>query len=148
MSRKSKQTGFTIVELLIVIVVIGILAALVITTFTGIQQKARDTERNTDVKAIHGQVEAYYAQNGRYPTFTDLNTAAWRTANMKGLDAEAVKDPKGGTALGAAAAANIYSYAVLAADDTACDNSTKDCTKYTLTATLEAGGTFVKTNLN
>ena len=37
--------GFTIIELLIVIVVIGILAGLVLTAFTGIQQKARDTDR-------------------------------------------------------------------------------------------------------
>src|SRR3982751_7135212 len=92
-SRKQQQ-GFTIVELLIVIVVIGILAALVITTFTGIQQKARNTERTTDIKALHGQVEAYYAQNGKYPTLANLNDSTWRTANMKGLDKEALKDPK------------------------------------------------------
>src|SRR5882757_3970226 len=94
-SLKSNRSGFTIVELLIVIVVIGILAGLVITTFTGIQQKARNTERQTDIKAIHGQVEAYYAQNGRYPTLANLNDVTWRGANMKGLDPEALKDPKG-----------------------------------------------------
>ena len=52
-SLKSKQKGFTIVELLIVIVVIGILVALVVTTFSGIQRRARDTERQTDIKAVH-----------------------------------------------------------------------------------------------
>lgn len=156
-SLNRKQQGFTIVELLIVIVVIGILAALVITTFTGIQQKARNTERETDVKAIHGQVEAYYAQNGRYPTLANMNTNSWRTANMKGLDNEAMKDPKGtgggastsDTApyqLGSAAAANIYSYVVT---PSSCDNGAGgDCTGYTLTTTLEGGGTFAKTNLN
>lgn len=149
MTLKNKQQGFTIVELLIVIVVIGILAALVVTTFTGIQQKARNTERQTDVKAIHGQVEAYYAQNGKYPTLDNLNDGAFRTANMKGLDAEALKDPKGSAqTLVAAPAANSYAYAVLASDDTACDNTTKDCAKYTLTATYEGGGTFAKSNLN
>ncbi len=149
MTLKSKDQGFTIVELLIVIVVIGILAALVVTTFTGIQQKARNTERQTDVKAIHGQVEAYYAQNGKYPTLANLNDATFRTANMKGLDEEALKDPKGSAStLAGTAAANTYSYAVLASDDTACDNSTKDCAKYTLTATYEGGGTFSKSNLN
>ncbi len=149
-SLQKKQSGFTIVELLIVIVVIGILAALVITTFTGIQQKARNTERTTDIKAIHGQVEAYYAQNGKYPTLANLNDAAWRGSNMKGLDQEALKDPKGTdyTLLGAPAA-NGYSYAVTASDGTsACDNTTTDCAKYTLTATYEGGGTFVKTALN
>ncbi len=149
MTLKSNRQGFTIVELLIVIVVIGILAALVVTTFTGIQQKARNTERQTDVKAIHGQIEAYYAQNGKYPTLANLNDATFRTANMKGLDEEALKDPKGSAAsLAGTAAANTYSYAVLASDDTACDNSTKDCAKYTLTATYEGGGTFSKSNLN
>ncbi|GAC1387688.1 MAG: hypothetical protein NVS1B7_0050 [Candidatus Saccharimonadales bacterium] len=148
-SLQRKQHGFTIVELLIVIVVIGILAALVITTFTGIQQKARNTKRQTDIKAQYGQVEAYYAQNGKYPTLANINDATWRAANMKGLDQEALKDPKN-TAYAdvAAPVANSYAYAVAASDGTACDNSTKDCAQYTLTATLEGGGTFARSNLN
>lgn len=149
MTRTNKQQGFTIVELLIVIVVIGILAALVITTFTGIQKKARDTERTTDIKALHGQVEAYYAQNGKYPTLANLNDGTWRSTNMKGLDGEALQDPKGSAqTLVAAAVANSYSYAVTNSAGTACDNTTSDCAQYTLTATLEGGGTSVKTNLN
>lgn len=147
MTLNRKQQGFTIVELLIVIVVIGILAALVITTFTGIQQKARNTERTTDIKAIHGQVEAYYASNGRYPTLANLNDANWRALNMKGLDSEALKDPKGAAStLAATPAANVFSYAVTPGT---CDNGAAgDCTGYTLTATLEGGGTFTKAALN
>ncbi len=148
--KRNGQLGFTIVELLIVIIVIGILAALVITTFTGVQQKARDTERQTDIKAIHGQVEAYYAQNGKYPTLTNLNDSTWVAANLKGLDKEATKDPKGsGYTFAASAAANQYAYGVTAADGTtACDNTTTDCSKYTLTASLEGGGTYTKKSLN
>lgn len=157
MSLKLKQlrplrqaSGFTIVELLIVIVVIGILAALVITTFTGIQQRARNTERETDIKAIHGQVEAYYAQNGRYPTLDNMNNVNptdFRQQNMKGLDTEALKDPKGAaTTLAGAPAVNVYAYVVT---PTGCDNGTGgDCTGYALTATKEGGGTFVKNALN
>lgn len=149
MSYKNKEQGFTIVELLIVIVVIGILAALVVTTFTGIQQKARNTERQTDIKAIHGQVEAYYAVAGRYPTLANLNDSTFRTTNMKGLDEEALKDPKGASAtLAATAGANTYSYAVTATGGGACDNTTNDCAVYILTATNEGGGTFTKNNLN
>ncbi len=155
MTLKRKQEGFTIVELLIVIVVIGILAALVITTFTGIQQKARDTERTTDVKAIHGQVEAYYAQNGSYPglgsaTVDGLNNTTWRSANMKGLDADALKDPKGTLQeLAATVSGTQYGYAVFQTNGTtACTTAAADCAVYTLTANLEAGGTTQKKNLN
>ena len=76
-SLKNKK-GFTIVELLIVIVVIGILATLVIVTFTGIQQKARNSQRQTDINAVDSHVEAYYAQSGNYPTLANLNDATWR----------------------------------------------------------------------
>ena len=156
MVKTQKQQGFTIVELLIVIVVIGILAALVITTFTGIQKKARDTERQTDVQALHGQLEAYYAQNGRYPTLANVNDSAWRGTNMKGLDQEALKDPKNSATdgtqynLASAAAANVYSYAVTNAAGTACDNATgNECTQYTLSSDLENDtNNFTKSNLN
>lgn len=143
MSKANKQSGFTIVELLIVIVVIGILAALVITTFTGIQQKGRNTERTTDIKAIHGQIEAYFAQSGAYPTLAQMNEAddQWVKDNLKGLDLEALKDPRGtNNDLASAPAANVYSYAV------ATDATTGEVT-YTLTATLEGGGTYEKKSL-
>jgi general secretion pathway protein G len=150
-SLNRKQQGFTIVELLIVIVVIGILAGLVITTFNGIQQKGRDTERQTDIKAIYGQVEAYYAQNGYYPSLTQLNTATFRSDNLKGLDDAALKDPKGSAAtLVASPVAASYAYEATPAS---CDNTGANlCTGYTLTATLEGKidnqTTYVKKNLN
>lgn len=162
-SLKNKQSGFTIVELLIVIVVIGILAALVITTFSGIQQKGRDTERETDIKAIHGQLEAYYAQNGNYPTLAEIDTDAEATALFKGLDKEALSDPQKNPktyVLVASPAAKDYSYQVYLADGTTNCTVSADCAKYTLTTTTEgklSGGTtdavtgvntYAKTSLN
>ncbi|KKU20362.1 MAG: LspG (Type II protein secretion LspG pseudopilin) [Candidatus Saccharibacteria bacterium GW2011_GWA2_46_10] len=144
--KKARSSGFTIVELLIVIVVIGILAALVVVTYNGIQQKARDTERKTDINAIHGQLEAYNAQNGKYPTKANVNDSDWRSTNMKGLDGAALQDPNGDAqTLEDATDADDYGYAPTPAD---CDNSTADCTGYALAATLEAGGTYTKNDLN
>ena len=144
-SLLKRQKGFTIVELLIVIVVIGILATLVIVTFTGIQQKARNTKRQTDINAVNSHVEAYYAQNGYYPTLAHLNDATWRGTNMKGLDPDALKDPKGSAStLVAAPAANSYAYAVTDDAGASCATDETTCAKFTLTATLEGGGTYAK----
>jgi prepilin-type N-terminal cleavage/methylation domain-containing protein len=147
-SLKKTNRGFTIVELLIVIVIIGILAALVITTYSGIQKKARDTERKTDVNALHSQVEAYQAQNGKYPSLANMNDTTFRTNNLKGLDNAALADPNnaGSQQLCGSVQANCYAYVATPAG---CDNGAGgDCTTYTLTATLESGGTYVKQSLN
>ena len=146
-SLKRKESGFTIIELLIVIIVIGILATLVITTFSGIQRNARNRTREADINALHSQIEYYYGQNGTYPTLANLNDSDWRSTNLKGLDAEALKDPQGSAAtLVDTPAADSYAYAVSPAN---CDNgSGGDCTSYVLTATYEGGGSFVKNSLN
>jgi general secretion pathway protein G len=98
--NSQSQTGFTIVELLIVIVVIGILAALVLNSFAGIQAKGRDTQRTTDVKAVVTQLEGYFNQAGAgsYPDVATTPTATtfgqtFITANFKGLDGNALLDP-------------------------------------------------------
>lgn len=69
--QKSKS-GFTIVELLIVIVVIAILATITIVTFNGIQQRARDNKRHSDAKTIMKLIELYKADSddGRPPQYS------------------------------------------------------------------------------
>jgi len=68
-----KEKGFTIVELLIVIVVIAILVAIVIVAYTGITQRANETAAKANAEAVLKVAEAYAtdAGNGSYP---DLNT--------------------------------------------------------------------------
>ncbi|MDB5178024.1 MAG: Type secretion system protein [Candidatus Saccharibacteria bacterium] len=63
----AKQKGFTIVELLIVIVVIGILAAITIVAYNGIQQRGRDAQRQSDIKTVAKALEMYYLDEGRFP---------------------------------------------------------------------------------
>jgi general secretion pathway protein G len=127
--------GFTIVELLIVIVVIGILAALVLNSFRGVQERARDTKRRTDVNAQASQLEVYYTDNGGYPVFTgQVDTDSWITSNLKGADLNAWRAPNqtGNSMVNSATPdKNHYGYRPLQDDGTtAC--TTAPCAKFKL----------------
>ncbi len=66
--RKTTRTGFTIVELLIVIVVIAILAAISVVAYTGIQNRAAQTAIVSEANQWRKLFEAYKAVNGNYPS--------------------------------------------------------------------------------
>lgn len=79
--KKRIHPGFTIVELLIVIVVIGILAAITIVAYNGIQGRARDTQRISDLKSIAKALELYKINNGVYPTpVSTPNASSWEVS--------------------------------------------------------------------
>ena len=59
--------GFTIVELLIVIVVIAILAAISVVAYTGIQNRAHDATLASTMSQLQKSIELYKAQHGQYP---------------------------------------------------------------------------------
>lgn len=63
----NKQKGFTIVELLIVIVVIGILAAITVVAYNGIQNRANDTAVQSDISNIAKKIRLYEADAGYFP---------------------------------------------------------------------------------
>ena len=67
-SKNQKTSGFTIVELLVVIVVIGILAAITIVSYTGITKKANEATVQAELANASKKLAIYYAQNGTYPT--------------------------------------------------------------------------------
>lgn len=73
--RGKTQKGFTIVELLIVIVVIGILAAITIVAYNGVQARANDTTRIDGIAKIRKALELYKIDNGRYPYATNSGTS-------------------------------------------------------------------------
>jgi type II secretion system protein G len=85
-----EQKGFTLLELLIVIVIIGILALLIIPNITSAPKKARDTQRKTDLTTIRKGLEEYFVNNNAYPAALSDLTAASTGPIMKTVP----NDPK------------------------------------------------------
>lgn len=75
--KKQQHSGFTVVELLIVIVVLGILATIVSTIYSGAHERARDTTRLNDITAIKESLETYRASKGTYPVAVSGPYGGW-----------------------------------------------------------------------
>lgn len=71
MNQKRMNQGFTLIEILVVMVIIGVIAVLGISNFQSSQLKARDTARKSDLRQITTALEAYYNDYGSYPL--DIN---------------------------------------------------------------------------
>ena len=166
--KYKRQSGFTIVELLIVIVIIGILAGLVVTQILGATAKARDSERTTDLNQIANQLEAYYARTGGYPSAANLGATAWRTNNelSMGDSAKSMYDPSVAVpatptdyTFGSTAPTAVGAYVYVPTPNNCVSptsaaappapNTGTFCTGYTLSAWLEATKTvYSKKNAN
>ena len=150
--QKKLQQGFTIIELLIVIAIIGILATLVLTNFQGAQAKGRDTVRKNDINSIYQKLEEYYNENGGYPD------SALAAATFPGIDSGALDDADGTTIVSSFTASttaptltltNTNEYAYAAYDS--CNTSSptgSSCLKYVLATFLEREAQYEKTSLN
>lgn len=150
------QAGFTIIELVVVVIILCILGTLVALTYSGIQASNRDKQRQTDIESLQSQLELYHAVNDKYPSLTEINNPTWRAEQMKNVNDDLLRDPQwsdtGECALEGKPilepGKNCYVYKVTAADGGACDNVGAPCTHYTLTAILEDNQPFVKASLN
>lgn len=128
--RKSKS-GFTIVELIVVIVVIAILATITLVVYNGVQARSRDARRKTDIANITKAMELYYSDHGSYPTSTGSTTinaawassvdASWATFETSLTGSQAItalpKDPlnvpsSGAANTGVMMGTTYYSYAI------------------------------------
>lgn len=81
--QKSKS-GFTIVELVVVIVVIAILATITVIAYRGVQERARDDRRRSDLSTITKALELYYDDNGAYPIASGSSSSinpSWYSSN-------------------------------------------------------------------
>lgn len=99
-ASKRRNPGFTIVELLIVIVVMGVLAAITIVAYNGIQNRANDTAVQNDLASIAKKIQLWNAEMGAYPS-------DWASASLSD-PMYAVKVSKASYAIAPALTYNLF----------------------------------------
>ncbi len=74
---QNKKMGFTLVELLVVISIIGLLASIVLTTVNSARGKARDARRISDFQEVRKALAFYFDKYNRYPNETPVGGGPW-----------------------------------------------------------------------
>ncbi|PKL49424.1 MAG: type II secretion system protein GspG [Planctomycetes bacterium HGW-Planctomycetes-1] len=83
--RSRKKTGFTLVEIMAVIIIIGLLAAIGAMNFLGQTDKARVITTRVNLKMLHNAVAQFKMDTGRYPTEEEgLNVLIEQPSDVKG----------------------------------------------------------------
>ncbi|PIZ63334.1 hypothetical protein COY16_02320 [Candidatus Roizmanbacteria bacterium CG_4_10_14_0_2_um_filter_39_13] len=125
MSNVRNRSGFSLIEIIVVVVIISILVAIGSTSYTTYVEKGRDDRRILDVEMLREVLEKYYSNQagGFYPLDTsDLIVGGY----MQRRPADPVTNQQG-----------AYRYTPL---PTGCDNATIYCSDYTLEVDLERKG--------
>jgi prepilin-type N-terminal cleavage/methylation domain-containing protein len=66
--QRRNEKGFTMIELIIVVAIMGILAAILVPSFASMSRKSRLTSDIRTLQTIQKQIDLYYAERGKYPT--------------------------------------------------------------------------------
>ncbi len=87
------KKGFTLIEILIVVAIIGILASVVLVGLGPVQRQGRDARRISDLRQVQTGLELFFNKNGYYP-----NAASWTDVTnalvSSGLVSNVPKDPR------------------------------------------------------
>lgn len=74
--------GFTLIEVILVVAVLGILTGIVVVSYSGAQLTARNAKALNDIQAVEDILEIYYNKNGQYPKTTDNTQANWKSIDV------------------------------------------------------------------
>ncbi len=74
-SRRYNQDGFTLIEIMVVILILGLLATIVVQSLRGAADKAKRTKAQADLAELKTALDRYYLDNGYYPS-TDQGLTA------------------------------------------------------------------------
>jgi len=94
--RLKRQDGFTLIEIMVEILILGLLATLVVQSLRGATDKAKRTKAMADIAELKTALDRYYIDNGSYPT-TEQGLQALVTPPSQGSNsAQATNYEEGG----------------------------------------------------
>lgn len=141
------RSGFTLVEAVIVIAVIGIIVAVGFGTNALVQQNARNGQRSTSATAIADALEKYFEEHGEYPGCDTITSLTADSSAFKSLDRSTLVAPNAPSGEGSSlkcaepdAGSDIFAYK---GDDGAACTSGNMCTRFTLRYREEGSGNII-----
>lgn len=160
-----KRRGFTIVELLIAITIMGILLVIAVVSLGNTQRNARDDERRADIDAIAAALENYYSGSnatgvtGRYPATTITASEAALTTALRDISLTSFKSPGVESVTDTFKAAtnnvqtiegirplptnNTYVYQPLLANGSLCTTAGAECRRFNLYRQIEGSDNII-----
>ena len=84
MSMIKNENGFTLLELIIVVLIVGIVSAIAIPTFMGFQSSSRQAEVKANLGSLGSTAEAYFAEHESY--VTPINLLGWEVNGLARYD--------------------------------------------------------------
>ncbi len=115
MKKITQLNGFTLIEVLVVISIIGILASFILPNLLGMRQRAADTKTKNNMNQFKNALRLYYNDNQAYPDVaseTDCNAASLTSALAPYIDTDNI--PLGCKYLDQDSANGFYAYVSLA----------------------------------
>ncbi len=157
--RRFRESGFTLVEILVMLVLVGVLLTIVTLDYSSAKARSRNDIRTTAIKSLQDYIEKFYSENTYYPSLSDMNNPSWLATNLKNVTTSMYADPSWSASnksctknnqpiLLAKSVPGCYGY-----DPTnsgvSCEANDTTCSDYTLSATLEDGqGSYILRQLD